>query len=158
MRNLHIPSSSGTTARRCCGRQSLVQSLANRGEQCHDGVGVETGGVDGDGVGSRLERCDVAVGVALIALLLLREEFLERHVDLAGGEIILPAPGPTLSEEAAFEALGLPRDLNGDSMIDDRDHSDDYQVLPVLIRIEWQGKSGSRRFEMNALFANLTSS
>ena len=26
------------------------------------------------------------------------------------GEIILPAPGPTLSEEAAFEALGLPRE------------------------------------------------
>jgi hypothetical protein len=72
------------------------------------------------------------------------------------GEIILPGPGPALSEETALEDLGLPRDLNGDSIVDDQDHSGDYQVLPVMIRIDWQGRAGERTFEMHALFANLS--
>ena len=49
--------------------------------------------------------------------------------------------------------LGMPRDLNGDSIIDSEPHSDDYLLLPVLVRVEWQGRTGPRSYEVHSMLA-----
>lgn len=46
-----------------------------------------------------------------------------------------------LREDVEMPDLGMPRDLNGDGP-DNDDHSTNYLVLPVSIRIEWLGVSG----------------
>lgn len=61
---------------------------------------------------------------------------------IPGGE-----PAIELRENAAEFDLGMPRDLNGDSIVDERDHTDDYFLLPVRVRIEWQGRFGPRQFQ-----------
>lgn len=81
--------------------------------------------------------------------------------DLDGfvGEVLLPEfeVGTTyeLREDTPLTELSLPRDLNGDLIIDDKDHTDDYIVLPITVRIAWKGKSGKRQFEMATMFAHL---
>ncbi len=65
-----------------------------------------------------------------------------------------PPPSPPshdpeeLREDSVYPRLGMPRDLNGDSIIDDEDHSDDYFILPVQIRIEWEGLNCPRSFDL----------
>jgi type II secretory pathway pseudopilin PulG len=54
----------------------------------------------------------------------------------------------TLREDFVDARLGLPRDLNGDSLIDDLDHSLDYVVLPVHVRISWRGAFGPRHYDL----------
>jgi hypothetical protein len=63
----------------------------------------------------------------------------------AVGRIVLPVNADgELREDLDMPALGMPQDLNGDGLIDDRDHRDDYIVLPVLLRLSWRGSSGYR--------------
>ncbi len=71
------------------------------------------------------------------------------------GEILMPADGPQLREDASVPELGLPRDLNGDSFVDAFDHSVDHIILPVGVRIEWQSRLGPRRLEVFTMFADL---
>lgn len=66
----------------------------------------------------------------------------------AGGGLAAPAaPLPLLElrEDVEHEALGMPRDLDGDGVVDALDHRDDYVVLPVCVHVEWQGRLGARR-------------
>lgn len=44
--------------------------------------------------------------------------------------------------------LGLPRDLDGDSIVDGEDHTDDYVLLPVRVTVDWQSRLGRRHFEI----------
>lgn len=60
-----------------------------------------------------------------------------------------------LREDFEDEELGLPRDLNGDNILDDLDHADDYLILPVRIRLEWQGVAGTRRFELFTMLCDV---
>lgn len=53
-----------------------------------------------------------------------------------------------LREDVQDAALGMPRDLNGNNVIDTANHSSDYLLLPVRVRIEWKGRSGARRFDI----------
>lgn len=53
-----------------------------------------------------------------------------------------------LREDVADEGLGMPRDLNGNNVIDTANHSSDYLVLPVRVRIEWKSGAGARRFDI----------
>lgn len=53
------------------------------------------------------------------------------------GRVQFPSPGPALRESADDEGLGMPRDLDGDGQVDGNDHSGDYIILPVRIRLEW---------------------
>jgi hypothetical protein len=39
----------------------------------------------------------------------------------------------------------MPRDLNGDGVIDALNHADDYLILPVTLRLEWRGAAGNAR-------------
>ena len=71
------------------------------------------------------------------------------------GEVLMPGAGPALREDANNPTLGLPRDLNGDAMIDDKDHAGNYIVLPVGVRIEWKGKSGKQSLTLFTLFSKL---
>ena len=73
------------------------------------------------------------------------------------GEIIFPAsdaaPG-VLREDLANAALGMPRDLNCDDAIDADNHADDYRLLPVIVRLTWQGSSGVTRVEFCTLLGD----
>jgi type II secretory pathway pseudopilin PulG len=53
-----------------------------------------------------------------------------------------------LREDVVDEGLGTPRDLNGNNVIDTANHSSDYIVLPVRVRIEWKSRAGARRFDI----------
>jgi type II secretory pathway pseudopilin PulG len=80
-------------------------------------------------------------------------------VNGAVGRIIFPTEvgdmgDVELREDAFDNALGMPRDLNGDGAIDSVDHADDYQLLPVRIRFEWTGKGGRANLEVKTLLAD----
>ena len=58
------------------------------------------------------------------------------------GEILFPVTEfGELREDLELPRLGMPRDLTGDQFQDDLDHAVDYRLLPVLVRVEWQGAS-----------------
>ena len=92
-----------------------------------------------------------------------------KHFDVAGlqpavddadgrvGEILFPtvigAGGEELREDP-LDDLWEPRDLNGDGLIDSADHSGDYRLLPVVLRLRWQGKSGPRTAQIRTLIAD----
>ncbi|MEM7305194.1 MAG: hypothetical protein AAF682_00920 [Planctomycetota bacterium] len=70
------------------------------------------------------------------------------------GQILFPTPAGapgSLREDLVSDDFDLPKDLNVDGAIDANDHADDYQLLPVRIRIEWRGASGNRSLEMQTL-------
>jgi Tfp pilus assembly protein PilV len=53
-----------------------------------------------------------------------------------------------LREDFVDDALGMPRDLNGDNVIDSLNHATDYIILPVRIRVSWQSPTGPRHFDL----------
>lgn len=69
------------------------------------------------------------------------------------GIVIFPEVGGELREDSADADLGMPRDLNLDGVQDSDDHAADYGVLPVLVRVEWQGKGPARRIDMHTTLA-----
>lgn len=79
-------------------------------------------------------------------------------IDGMVGEIVFP----TLGEDGALELredvedaqLGMPRDLNGDGLVDAADHSADYELLPVLVRVSWRGRNGPAQVELKTLLAS----
>jgi prepilin-type N-terminal cleavage/methylation domain-containing protein len=82
---------------------------------------------------------------------------LDASTDAVGvpvGEIRFPSvedplAGWQLREDLENRALGLPRDISGDSVVDGQDHSDSYFILPVQIRVRWSGPGGVRQYEMS---------
>ena len=74
------------------------------------------------------------------------------------GEIVFPSapglPADALFEDVGDAALGMPRDLNGDGKVDGVDHAGDYLLLPVTVRLRWQGSSGERTLEIRTLLAD----
>ena len=70
------------------------------------------------------------------------------------GEVFFPTldvalPGDPidleLREDVPNAIFGTPRDLNGDSIIDAEDHTNDYLLLPIQVVLNWDGKSGTRQ-------------
>ncbi|HEX6882090.1 MAG TPA: hypothetical protein VF530_01855 [Planctomycetota bacterium] len=57
------------------------------------------------------------------------------------------SPG-VLREDLADAALRTPLDLNLDGAVDDADHSADYRLLPVRVRIAWQDGRSQRELEV----------
>lgn len=53
-----------------------------------------------------------------------------------------------LREDLVDASLGLPRDLNGDGDIDGNDHSADYKILPVTVKLEWKSQSGPQKIQV----------
>lgn len=60
-----------------------------------------------------------------------------------------------LREDVVDERLGLPRDLNGDHVIDNLDHGDDYLILPVRITVTWNGVHGIRSTSIHTMLAEM---
>jgi hypothetical protein len=71
------------------------------------------------------------------------------------GKILFGSPGPALSEQADYPELGYPRDISGNGDEDNDDHSGDYVLLPVQIRVEWVGAGGERALNVFTSFTNL---
>ncbi|MCP3920000.1 MAG: hypothetical protein GY711_31105 [bacterium] len=79
------------------------------------------------------------------------------------GEVLLPVlnigteavPDWQLREDSNNTDLGTPRDLNGDSVVDDRDHRGDVTLLPVHVRVRWQGRFGDRVFQLHTVLVEM---
>lgn len=56
-----------------------------------------------------------------------------------------------LREDMDLADLGMPRDLNGDTVIDALDHRYDSRVLPVCVRVSWKGRYGDRSMDVYTL-------
>ncbi len=69
----------------------------------------------------------------------------------AVGRILFPQVDGALREDTDWPQFGLPRDLNGDGVVDDEDRSEDYRILPVRVRIEWRGASGPTQIELGTI-------
>lgn len=67
--------------------------------------------------------------------------------DGLAGQVVFPMIGAALREDVDDAQLEMPRDLNNDGAVDALDHSGDYRVLPVIIRVEWRGVNGDGRLE-----------
>lgn len=88
----------------------------------------------------------------------------EVEITLGGGiSMIGGGGGPVtvmdlqLREDIANAELGTPRDLNGDSIIDDVDHAGDYILLPMYVSLEWQGHIGRRELQVHAILTSFQS-
>ena len=67
----------------------------------------------------------------------------------------MPTAGAVLREDVVVPELSMPRDLSGDLRVGGEDHAGDYIVLPVTIRVEWEGRSGRRSYAMSTMFAKM---
>lgn len=70
------------------------------------------------------------------------------------GQIELPVNNAgQVREDLDMPALGMPRDLNGDGVIDSANHSADFHILPVIVRLRWGGISGNREMRLMTILA-----
>ena len=74
------------------------------------------------------------------------------------GEVIFPTPPGqpgVLRENTVDPKLGMPRDLNGDGLINNlADYSTTYTILPVRVRVQWTGAGGPGAVELRTLLGN----
>jgi hypothetical protein len=79
-------------------------------------------------------------------------------VDGFVGEILFPTDGAALpgllNEGLQDSRFGCPRDLNGDGDTLDQLPSGQYGLLPVVIRIEWDGTTGASSMQLRTLLGN----
>jgi type II secretory pathway pseudopilin PulG len=63
------------------------------------------------------------------------------------------APG-VLREDVDVVGMGMPRDLDGDDVVDAADHKGDYRLLPVIVRISWRGRATNSEAEFRTVLGN----
>ncbi|HVS17164.1 MAG TPA: hypothetical protein VMT18_01095 [Planctomycetota bacterium] len=63
------------------------------------------------------------------------------------------APG-VLREDVNIPAMGMPRDLDGDEIVDGVDHKNDYRLLPVIVRISWRGRATNSEAVFRTVLGN----
>jgi prepilin-type N-terminal cleavage/methylation domain-containing protein len=68
------------------------------------------------------------------------------------GIIEFPGDGVELREDVIDPRLGMPRDLDGDGVVDGIDHAAKYDVLPVRVRVTFAGRHGDRTVTMVTTF------
>ncbi len=76
-----------------------------------------------------------------------------RNGTRAVGFIMLPVLEGDLRENLNIPELSLPRDLNGDLVIDGLDHAEDYTVLPIQVLVEWTGSSSEGHLLISSMFS-----
>lgn len=70
------------------------------------------------------------------------------------GWIVFPGDGAALREDVDSRGLGLPRDLNGDGVVDATDCATTYEILPVTIILQWDGPGGDNSIRLDATLTN----
>ena len=60
-----------------------------------------------------------------------------------------------LRENVNNSQLGMPRDINGDDVIDAEDHRGDYTILPIQIELSWRGVIGEQKFSQFTMLTGL---
>ena len=74
------------------------------------------------------------------------------------GRILFPevvgSSGIELREDLQSFSLDMPRDLNGDGVVDAANHATDYEILPVVVRVEWRGAAGPGTFEYKTILSD----
>lgn len=81
---------------------------------------------------------------------------LDGDVDGLAGEILFPddvsfAGALELREDLQDPSFGMLRDLNLDGVIDSENHADDYNLLPVRVRVQWFGRGGPAKVEFTTV-------
>lgn len=75
------------------------------------------------------------------------------------GHVVMPILRGRVREDFVDAKLGMPRDLNGDGVVDSLDHTNDWLVLPVRIHLEWLAKGGldrrKRTFDIHTMIPRL---
>ncbi len=56
-----------------------------------------------------------------------------------------------LREDLTIPELGLPRDLDGDGVVDSADHRADAIFIPVAVRVRWTGVQGEREIVLRSI-------
>jgi len=107
---------------------NLVTSLPGTGSPAHDD--------DDDDDDGGHARSSVSAANGIPRTMTCRIE-LPTTVDATGADF--------LREDVVAPEFGLPADLNGDGVIDAANHAADYQMLPVIIRLEWSTSGGGTR-------------
>lgn len=64
------------------------------------------------------------------------------------GQVLFPGDGLELRENLADRWLGTPRDLDGDGAATAGDHAAGYRILPVRVRVSWQGPGGTHNVDL----------
>jgi len=68
------------------------------------------------------------------------------------GEVLVPADGAgAIREDSVIPEIGMPRDLDGDNVVDSLGHTHDAIALPVLVRVRWTGGVGAREIFVSAV-------
>jgi type II secretory pathway pseudopilin PulG len=74
------------------------------------------------------------------------------------GEVIFPTPPglPTVLRENIVDSkVGMPRDLNGDGIIDGVTNcATTYKILPVRVIVRWTGAAGPGEVELRTMLGN----
>jgi len=73
--------------------------------------------------------------------------------DGLAGQVIFPTQGGQLREDLIDAGWGMPRDLNADGLIDGLDHAGDRMLLPVRVRVQWQGVTGPRVLDFETILS-----
>lgn len=71
------------------------------------------------------------------------------------GQIVFCDTEGEILEYVEIEEFGLPRDLNGDGIVDKENHASDCIILPYKILVQWKSRHGNRKFELYAVRSNL---
>jgi len=74
------------------------------------------------------------------------------------GQVLFPVVGTQLRENLVDLDLCLPRDLNGDGVVDGLNHAEDRILLPLRLRLTWKshtGQSNQRTFTLFGMLADL---
>ena len=74
------------------------------------------------------------------------------------GQVLFPVVGTQLREDLNDPDLCLPRDLNGDGVVDGLNHASDRILLPLRLRLVWKshsGQSNQRTFTLFGMLADL---
>ena len=83
---------------------------------------------------------------------------IEGDADGLPGEILFPvqagAPAVLREDLVLPNLFGELADLDADGNTDALDHSGDYRVLPVLVRVEWQSSGGNSRLEFRTVIGD----
>lgn len=69
------------------------------------------------------------------------------------GQVIFPTQGAQVREDVIDAGWGMPRDLNADGVVDGLDHTADYMLLPVRVRVQWRGVTGARVMDFETMLS-----